>query len=145
MNTHLMPTLIAQANGADLSTGFMLMIVGMAIVFVALILILMLLVAMGNLLKESQAAKPPVQTGTVAPQQEQAAPAPPAAAPYADDYDEDIHPEILAVITAAVVAAVRGPFRIQRVRMVSRGASPFWAERGRTAIHTSHRLRKGLR
>lgn len=125
--------LLAEVTELELMDGISLMVVGMGVVFFALITLWALLGLLG--FRRAEAPKP-----AVAPQP--AAPAPAPAASAAPASQDEITPEIYAMITAAVVAVAGRRARIQRVRFV-RQADESWAIHGRQAIQASHRIRKG--
>lgn len=120
------PDSLAQA----LEEGGMLAIVGMGVVFFALILLNLLLSVLNKMQVRQQLLA-----------QAQA----PAIPPVATTAHDEIEPEVLAVLTAAVIAAIGRPARIRSVRMIQRDESSAWADRGRARLQASHTLRKGTR
>lgn len=141
-------TLLAQADvEAFMQQGIPLTVVGVAVVFLALIAILVMLGALQNLgFTDEKPLAPPAKPSPKAVPQAVAAPAPasssvPAVAPAVPVEEGDFSPELIAVLTAAAIAAVGQPVRIRQVRFVTRGVSP-WAHSGRRSIHSSHKLRK---
>ena len=113
----------------QITGGLVLMVVGMGVVFSALILILWAIKGMNSALSKPAPAPAPAPAAAPA-----AAPAP--AKPASDEED----PEILAVIAAAVAAVVRKPHRIRRVDSLTNAPTGSnWARHGRRAIMTSHR------
>ncbi|QDU35387.1 oxaloacetate decarboxylase subunit gamma [Poriferisphaera corsica] len=110
----------------QLTGGIVLMIVGMGVVFSALILLLWAIKLMHAMLNKPAPA-PAVAAASV----------PVASAKAASD---EIEPETLVVIAAAVAAIVRKPHRIRRVdSLTAQQAGSNWARHGRRAIMTSHR------
>ena len=109
-----------------LQQGIELSIVGVVVVFGALIAIMIMLGALQK-----------IGMATTAPP-----PAPVAAPVVAPGRPADLSPELVAVITAAAIAAVGQPIRVRRIRFAGTATNPTWAETGRRDIHTSHRLRK---
>lgn len=122
--------LLAEVTELELMDGITLMVVGMGVVFFALLTLWALLGVIG--FRKAEQPKPALASPT-------AAPAAPVAVSPADD---TITPEVYAIITAAVIAVAGRRARIQRVRFV-RQADESWAIHGRQAIQASHRIRKG--
>jgi len=116
---------------ATISEAFNLMIVGVLIVFMALLLVLGMTVLLRKM-TEKEEVSPPVS-------------ATPASTPgnSASANPDAVPPAIVAVITAAVVAAVNRPVRITRIRIADESVQPPWATQGRTSIHTSRNIKKG--
>lgn len=121
--------LLAEVTELELMDGITLMLVGMGVVFFALITLWALLGILG--FRRAEQPKPAAVT-----------PAPATASVAAATPEDQITPEIYAMITAAVVAVAGRRARIQRVRFV-RQADESWAIHGRQAIQASHRIRKG--
>ncbi len=140
MNT-IYPALVAAAplmqRAADISSadaGFSaisLMIVGMLVVFTALVVIGESLYWLGRLLNRGMNAEPP--TAEVGAATAAAAPS---------DVESELDPNTLAVITAAAFVAIGRPVRVARVSP-SVGSSA-WAGAGRLSIQTSHNVRRSL-
>ncbi|MGD8453468.1 MAG: OadG family transporter subunit [Phycisphaerae bacterium] len=116
------------AADGNLFDGVMLSIVGVAVVFLALVLVWGGLELLRGILSQRRAA-------TVVA----AAPAP-ADPPVAEDGPVD--GRTLAILTAAAVAALGPGVRIRRVRSVVRHPSSSWTGHGRIAVQSSHRFRK---
>lgn len=129
--------LLGAARTADISEGLQLMVVGMGIVFGALILIMIMMLVMNKVVGKS--ASEPVKPPAARPSPASRA----AASRTLATTNGGIPTEVLAVITAAVAVAVGKPFRIHSVRTTARQAP--WAVQGRAAIHRSHRVRRGSR
>lgn len=97
--------------------------------------------------KVKRGAQPPVtpakRPATPAPKPVHAAkpaPSPPPAKPKSE-----IEPELLAAISAAVFIIAGARARIQRIRLVDPAVYEAWVEHGRTLLHESHRIRRGIR
>ncbi len=138
-------SLLATTGSEGIMDGLGLTIVGMGVVFLALIAIWGMLILIGEAFGK-EAVGGGKQDGPAA----RTASPPAAAAPAAvvsepAPANGTIPPEILAAITAAVAVAVQQPFRIRRVRFSPTDNQSAWASQGRQAIHASHRLRKGSR
>jgi sodium pump decarboxylase gamma subunit len=115
--------------------GFELMVVGMGVVFTALVLIMILMIIIRAVVK--MANKPKTAPAL------QPAPAASASTPAQSD-DSGMDPQIAVLLTAAVAAVVKRPFRIRQVAQINRNTNA-WAEHGRSVHHRSHRVRKGLK
>jgi Na+-transporting methylmalonyl-CoA/oxaloacetate decarboxylase gamma subunit len=116
----------------DLWQGVILAVVGMAIVFLALMLV-------GALMSLLNRPLPSLRG-----QSREAAPVDPAAAGISSD-GAPVDTLTLVVIAAAVAALVGPSARIRRVRFVQPALPSAWAAHGRVAIQASHRLRKAPR
>jgi sodium pump decarboxylase gamma subunit len=125
--------LLAQAEltqSQRLNEALILMLVGMGVVFLALIL-LWAVIAIIDRLSDRSAAQAQAE-GEAEP-----APAPaPAAAPEPTP-GEAVDPELLAVLTAAATAVLHRHVRISRVHFVRRHDEA-WAREGRRDVMTSH-------
>ncbi len=125
-----------------ISLGLSLMVVGMGVVFVALMVIGSILAVLGKVLRhpveEEQAASTasaPASHGTFSPVAE--GPQTSMAAGLDDT-------RLVAVLTAAATTVVGRRLRIRRI--VSAGpAGNAWASMGRSSIQTSHNLRGSRR
>jgi Na+-transporting methylmalonyl-CoA/oxaloacetate decarboxylase gamma subunit len=105
--------------------GFVLALVGMGVVFLALVLLGVLMALLSR----------PLPSLGRRPRQPQA---------VDGEVKGDLEAEVrtLVVITAAV-AAVMGPWaRVRRIQMVQPALPSAWAAHGRAAVQASHRLRK---
>ncbi|MBX3728090.1 MAG: OadG family protein [Candidatus Sumerlaeia bacterium] len=125
---------------ADADEGLLLMMLGMGVVFGALILLWGVL----ELLRRTVGRPEP----STAPKPVAVAPAAalPATPPMAAAGDEtELDALTLAILTAAAIAVVGAPVRLTSVSLVPKGEGEAWATRGRIAIHTSHKLRRGHR
>lgn len=164
---------LAVSNG-DIAYGLELMVVGMGVVFGALVLIMCLLFILTHKSLAGKKGEAPAPRG----KKPAAKPAAPVAAketlsheemvaltasvaaavenPFriksiklvgeASSMDGAISAETMVVISAAIAAAVRKPFSMKSVRPLRHpSAQSPWATRGRTLIHRSHLLRKGSR
>lgn len=133
MYTTLM--LIADAPPPEtLGQAVDVLVTGVTLVFAALVMVMGMIVAIRKMSPEEGA-------GGGAPASKSSSP--PAAKPAAPA-DDSIDGATLAVIAAAVLVAVKQPVRITRVRFVKdQWGRAAWAQRGRSEIHSSHRLRKG--
>lgn len=116
---------VAEAEGEAL----LLAIVGMTVVFAALVLIGAFIFMLGKLLAE-RPKKPIVQ--------------PDAASAHSMPLEGELDARTVAIITAAAVAAVGGPVRVQRITFINRNTISAWAERGRVSIHASHNVKRSL-
>jgi Na+-transporting methylmalonyl-CoA/oxaloacetate decarboxylase gamma subunit len=127
-----------QAVGANTDLAYMLgqgvelMIVGMGVVFAALMLIGLTMVLLRVVASDKPAAAKPA-AATAATAAATAAAEPP------------ITPELIAVLTAAATVAVGQPARVSRVRFVSYTPGAAWTEHGRRSIHSSYPVRKSIR
>jgi sodium pump decarboxylase gamma subunit len=131
--------LLMAVSSEALTDGLLMMIVGMTVVFTALILIMIMLKAM-HLLPSGE--KPALTPARVAAPTPKAAPSAPAAEPVDAS---GIAPEIVAVISAAVIAVAGTGARVRGIRLVRQpGRSP-WVELGRSLHHLSHRIQRGKR
>lgn len=133
--------LLSKFTGAAVTEGLVLMVVGMGVVFTALVILWGMLGILGRLnrLEDRVNALAKAKKATRQPERPPAAPAP---APAASPREDKIDAETYAILTAAVMAVVRQPVRIQRVRFVKQDDDA-WAVHGRQAIQASHRIRKG--
>lgn len=126
-----------QAEAAGyIAEGVVLMIVGMAVVFCALLLLMAVIAG----IKRTDAAP---ATASTAPKP--AAPSTPAPSRTAtEEMAAGISPQTIAVLAAAATAALRQRVRIQRVNVLSRGGRTggAWTQSGRRTIMTSHRPRR---
>lgn len=111
---------LAAVDGS-LSDGLALMIVGMLVVFVALVVLLAIIAAMNRLMPD-----PPDTALTPAPNQRQI-------------NDGWIDEKLLAVIAAAATAAVGQAVQVQAVRRLSTDEQRAWSRSGRRRIMQSHR------
>lgn len=141
-------------NQGGLPEGLVMMLVGMLVVFTALILVAVVLWVMGRIDRTERPV--PATTASSAPASA-ARPTPATYATPADQklapwranmtkatekvHDSGVDPHTLAVITAAAVAALGSRVRVRRVRFLRAGGGP-WAEHGRASIHSSHHLQR---
>jgi Na+-transporting methylmalonyl-CoA/oxaloacetate decarboxylase gamma subunit len=110
----------------DLLQGFVLALVGMGVVFLALVLLGVLMALLSRPLPSlgRRPRQPQAVDGEV----------------KGDGLEAEVR--TLVVITAAV-AAVMGPWaRVRRIQMVQPALPSAWAAHGRAAVQASHRLRK---
>jgi len=145
-------TLAQAGRGERIGEALAIMVVGMGVVFVALVLVGVLLAA---LRKVAEPAPPPAKPRrspaptirTPPPAQvvedriDERTLAVIAAAAAAAAVQQRIDGRTLAILAAAATAAVGGPARIRRVQVLRRteqAGRSGWAEQGRVAIHTSH-------
>lgn len=140
----------ATANGASLGQGLMLMGLGMGVVFGALILIWIMLVLLRKFENGPGREASPAPAGSPA-----TTPVPPKSGEELDPRtvalltaaaikaSRGIDPRTVAILTAAAIAVVKAPVRVKNIRFITQQTSPAWARHGRSAIHSSHRLRKG--
>lgn len=159
MNSVLMPMagLLAAVENESLAEelvkGLIITIVGMGVVFAALIAIGLMTAYLSKLMAErkpspalapASASQPAVASmaapAPAAPMAPAVAAPVPAAAPSAHD---DLPLEHMIAITAAITAIVRMPTRIRRVRFIDdRPGLATWAEQGRRSIQKSHTFRR---
>ncbi|MCC5876444.1 MAG: OadG family protein [Candidatus Sumerlaeia bacterium] len=118
-----------------LSDGIQLTIVGMLVVFIALLAILGLLTALKKICSPNRSAD---MTPAAESKSGQGSPA--VTSPV-----EGIDPQIMAAIIASVAVAVGQPARIRSVRLIRNEPGSAWSGRGRTSIQSSHRMRKGIK
>lgn len=124
---------LAQNNVAsgDVQQALLLMAVGMAVVFGALVVLLAVILLVNFLGREAPAVEPESK----APAEPQKAPQTgTGGTPGAAGEDQ----QFIAVLAAAATAAIGQRVRIRRVRFVGR-PSTAWAQLGRHGIMTSHR------
>ncbi|MCC7145171.1 MAG: OadG family protein [Phycisphaeraceae bacterium] len=111
--------------------GVGLMVVGMGVVFAALMIIGMVLGLLGRILRG--------QPGMAAAESmASSAGAGAAEGPGAGRMD----PKLVAVLAAAAAVVAGRPVRIQRITYLNQNTISGWAEMGRIAIHTSHNIRR---
>jgi Na+-transporting methylmalonyl-CoA/oxaloacetate decarboxylase gamma subunit len=124
----LLPALVDVADdlAARESEALLLALVGMSVVFLALVTIGFFIFLLGRLFAER--AVPESQSR-------------PVAEPVAAD---GLDPRTIAVISAAAFVAVGQPVRVQRITFINRNTISAWAERGRVSIHGSHNVRRTL-
>lgn len=136
----IQPLLADSAIGHSTSKleGLSLMIVGMAVVFIALVLVGQALVLIRRFGEQAadQAEKTPAAS-TARPKA-----ATPTRAPASTG---GIDPRTLAVLTAAAAAVVGGAVRIRRVQFLRGIRSESWASSGRAMIHNSHNIQQRKR
>ncbi len=121
-------SILTLAQTTDISRGLVFMVVGMTVVFGALILVglsLVLIRKLSELLAPASAAAPE--------------PAPAAAAEPVED------PNLIVVLSAAAAAACGTPVRVRRVRFLYADRRGNWAERGRVDVQTSHNFQSRKR
>jgi len=155
-----MPHILA-LRSADVNQALTMLVVGMLVVFAALILVGLVMFALRTLLAERPGAasggagKKPQRPGEPAPA---APPTPSASRPEALDpktlavisaaataavsMARAPDRRTLAILTASAAAAVGRPVRVRRVGFLRQSVRGGWAERGRQAIHSSHNLQQ---
>ena len=104
--------------------AFLLLVVGMAAVFSALLL----LAGMIRLLKWGDAQINAMRIRKYADKVE------------THQVDDEVNDEIVAVITAAVASTIRKPVVVRTIRFLDNGAEPAWAVTGRLNIMASHAI-----
>jgi Na+-transporting methylmalonyl-CoA/oxaloacetate decarboxylase gamma subunit len=119
------PPLLAQHALLD---GVVLAVVGVAVVFAALVLIWGAIELITRML--TPAAHPDQDTV--------AGPAPSGLQAMPDGVDG----ETLAVLSATVFAALGPGARIRRIERIERSPASIWAAHGRVAVQSSHRFRR---
>lgn len=110
-------------------------IVGISVVFGALVMLVLLLYAFQwldrALTARSERAKAPKLEPTPAPA--------PAAAPSTNGVHADgLSPELVVIIATAAAVAVGQPVIVHRIRYRSEPFEPAWARQGRLTIMASH-------
>jgi len=145
------PTLADKAIGLSSSKaeGLALMIVGMTVVFIALVLVGATLVAIRKFTEPPTAGPKPAPK----PEAQPAAPHDPAesridartlavlASAAATAVTESrIDTRTVAMIAAAATAVVGAPVRVRRVQRLRRGGHNAWAASGRSRPHRSHNI-----
>lgn len=118
------------SGGASFLDMILLSLVGMLVVFTALGLIGGIMSLLGRLL-----AKEVVEEAVD-----------PAVAPATEtaDVPAGLDPRTLAVLSAAAYAAVGRPVRLRRITFINENTVSGWKEAGRTAVQSSHNLRRPL-
>lgn len=152
------PPTLAQAaeNDVSLTDGLSLTLVGMTVVFAALILVgamigLLKLIAAVESIKD--AAEAATQAAKAASRAVEAigrrASTPAPAAPQTSEPTPSaatgqpagrVDPRTLAIIAAAAATVVGGQVRVRNVEFIRRQGSGGWGARGRVGIQTSHNL-----
>ena len=134
-------SMLILANG-NLGEAVTLMIVGMGVVFAALILVGLMLGLLRKLGEPTPKAKP--QSFRMTPMR---SPSRAQAATQKAEAEPKVDPHLLVVLTAAATAMVHGPVRVRRVQFIS--ANPAqrsgWAAQGRVMIHASHNTQQRKR
>ncbi len=136
--THPTP-LLAATDAAAITDGLMLLVVGVSVVFAALVLILVTIKMLGrvDMAIELSGRKP--AGAKHASGGEDAPPAASPSQPGPAGTSTSPGPELIAVLAAAATAALRRPVRVTRVRFVSATPATGWVVAGRGGIMTSHR------
>lgn len=109
-------------GGADAGLGVALMIVGMGVVFAALIAIWFTVALIRKFGEDRPGKTPAVES------------APSPATPEVDNA------HLVAVLSAAAVAAVGRPVRVRQVVLLGRSGNEAWSSDGRVTIMGAHRL-----
>jgi sodium pump decarboxylase gamma subunit len=60
----------------------------------------------------------------------------------AHQVDDDVNDEVVAVITAAITTTLKQPVVVRKIRFLSSGSEPAWAVTGRLNIMASHAIAK---
>jgi len=109
---------------SSIGSGVVLMVVGMGVVFGALVVLLGIIATLGRVLRERAA---------------EVAPAPVSDAGTAGVDEGALSGALVAVLTAAAVAATKKRVRVRRVTMVGRsGGGSAWIAGGRASLMGSH-------
>jgi Na+-transporting methylmalonyl-CoA/oxaloacetate decarboxylase gamma subunit len=106
--------------------ALLLALVGMSVVFLALVTIGVFIYLLGRVFVNRPSAAPAAAM---------------SAAPLGAG---QLDARTIAVISAAAFAAVGRPVRVQRITFINRNTISAWAERGRVSIHGSHNVRRTL-
>lgn len=114
-----------------LADGLVLMVVGMAVVFMALILVGSSLVVIRKMAEEKP-VKPKI------PFAPKSTPAPAAQPAFGASPDGELDGRLIAILTAAAAAVAGGPVRLRRVQFLKGRADGSWSAAGRSHIHSSH-------
>lgn len=117
-------------SAAGISDGAVLALVGIGVVFTALLLIWGAVSLVGTALRTQRLGRSAAE----------GQPARDAAAPASGGLDVDKH--LLVVLSAAAAAALGRRVRVTRVRRLRRDANSNWTGHGRIAVHASHRLKR---
>lgn len=123
---------LAAVEGS-LSDGLALMVVGMIVVFGALIVLLAIIAAMNHVMPDTP---PAPATPQPAPAARPMAAAPP---PITKIDDGRIDNKLLAILTAAAATAVGQAVRVQGVQRLGTARQRAWSRSGRRHIMQSHR------
>lgn len=125
-------TLPATTASDSLNAALVLMVVGMGVVFAALLIMSLGLTLLGRF-ASANAAKPPEDRAAQDAHESQS---PQAAAP------DDHAGQHAVVIAAAVAAAIGRPHRIARVVLLEDNPQRDWVAGGRASVMTSHTPRR---
>ena len=136
--THPAP-LLATTDAAAITDGLMLLVVGVSVVFAALVLILVTIKLLGRVDTAIELSGRKPAGAKYAPGGEDAPPVASPSQPGPAGTSGSPGPELIAVLAAAATAALRRPVRVTRVRFVSAAPAPGWVVAGRGGIMTSHR------
>jgi Na+-transporting methylmalonyl-CoA/oxaloacetate decarboxylase gamma subunit len=134
MMATMLPTLAVNANSQmttlseRLEKGLLLMVVGMGVVFVALVLIGVCISLLGWWLRNLEAKPLELEEESSIVQ-------------TTGGGDQS---ELIAVLTAAAMAIVGKSVNVRKVTFINQNTVSGWAEVGRVAIHTSHNLRRNM-
>lgn len=120
---------VSENGGATIGDALILALVGVAVVFGALLLTLVVVSTVSYALRER-----PAPAG-LAKSSESPAPA----------ADEAIDERTRVLVAAAVYAAVGPQARVVRVRRLQREISSVWTQHGRVLVQSSHRARTAPR
>lgn len=121
----LLPDFIDDVAASETEALF-LAVVGMGVVFSALVTIGVCIYLLGLIFADRPKAEPEE-----------------VAAPLAVS-GTDVDSRTIAILTAAAYAAVGQPVSVQRITFINRNTISAWAERGRVSIHGSHNVRRTL-
>ncbi len=115
---------------AAMSDGYILMTIGMAVVFAALSLLLGAIMLLKRILE-----RPPAEEGQDPEKEAETQPTP---------EEPVLDTQLIAILTAAVTATLGTRARVHRVRFFEEENTHdhAWVQHGRSELHTSHRLKQ---
>lgn len=121
--------------------GAQIAILGMTVVFSALVLISLIIANFDNLEKVIKIKPYEHGHGHGAPAPKKAEKKPAQEEPT-ETVEEGISPQVIAALSAAIAVATEKKVRITRVRYRREPAQPTWAAQGRTAIMSGRAVKQ---